>query len=164
MASLRELSQELQELYALAEELPSDEKDVFKDTLEALQGDMENKLDGMMAICAQIDADKEMLKKEEDRLSARRTVLENNENRIKERIKYFIEQQPERSFNSQYYKFSIRKNAPALKYDELTADIPIKFLIPQPPKFDKEAMKKELKAGVEYEGFKLVQSESLIIK
>ena len=164
MASLRELSAELQELYYMASELPTEEQDVFKDTLEAVSGELGCKLDGYMSVIASLQADCEMIKKEEKRLSDKRTVIENNIARMKESIKFFVANQPERKFATDFYKFSIRKNAPALKYDDKTADIPIQFLVPQDPKFDKEAMKKAIKNGETFEGFELVSSESLLIK
>lgn len=162
MASLRELSSELQELYELAEECGEDDE-ALNDTLEGLMGELGIKMDGYMSVISQMESDIEMLKKEEKRISDKRKVLENNVERMKNRIKLFVETQPDKKFSSSFYKFSIRKNAPALTMED-GADIPIKFLIPQEPKFDKEAMKKELKAGVEYKGFSLTQSESLIIK
>lgn len=164
MASLRELSSELQELYNMASELPTEEQDVFKDTLEAVCGELGCKLDGYMSVIASLQSDCEMLKKEEKRLADKRTVIENNIERMKERIKFFVANQPERKFDTDFYKFSIRKNAPALKYDEKTADIPIQFLVPQEPKFDKNAMKDAIKNGETFEGFTLESSESLIIK
>ena len=164
MASLRELTADMKALYDMADELPTDEQDIFNDSLEALNGEIGSKLDDYMVVISQLESDCEMLSKEEKRLAEKRKVIENNISRMKERIKFFVGSLPERKYNSDYYKFSIRKNAPSLKYDEQTADIPIKFLVPQAPKFDKESMKKELKAGFKYEGFELVQSESLIIK
>ena len=164
MASLRELTQDLQNLYDMASEMTEDEQDIFSDSLEALNGEIESKLDGYMSVIAQLQSDMEMLKKEEDRLSAKRNVIKNNIERMKERIKFFVENQPDKKFASSYYKFSIRKNAPSLKYDENTADIPIQFLVPQEPKFDKNAMKDAIKNGETFEGFTLESSESLIIK
>lgn len=164
MASLRELSQELQDLYDMASELPTEEQDVFADTLEALCGEIGDKIDNYMAVITHLQSDCEMLKKEETRLKKKREVIESNIERMKERIKFFVSNQPDKKFSSEYYKFSIRKNAPALKYDEATADIPIQFLVAQDPKFDKNAMKEAIKNGETFEGFELVSSESLMIK
>ena len=66
-------------------------------------------------------------------------------------------------FKSGMFNFSIQKNPASVNIIDENI-LPKDFLIPQPPKVDKTALKDVLKTGVEVPGAELKQTEGLRIR
>lgn len=86
MASLYELTNEMVEFLALAED-PDIDPVAFADTLEGLQFEFEKKAEGYCKVLRQMESDIEAIKAEEDRLKRNRSAIENNVKRMKEALK-----------------------------------------------------------------------------
>ena len=86
MASLYELTNEMVEFLALAED-PDIDSVAFADTLEGLQFELEKKAEGYCKVLRQMESDIEAIKAEEDRLKRNRSAIENNVKRMKEALK-----------------------------------------------------------------------------
>ena len=86
MASLFELTNEMVEFLALAED-PDIDPVAFADTLEGLQFELEKKAEGYCKVLRQMESDIEAIKAEEDRLKRNRSAIENNVKRMKEALK-----------------------------------------------------------------------------
>lgn len=86
MASLYELTNEMVEFLALAED-PDIDPVAFADTLEGLQFELEKKAEGYCKVLRQMESDIEAIKAEEDRLKRNRGAIENNVKRMKEALK-----------------------------------------------------------------------------
>lgn len=86
MASLYELTNEMVEFLALAED-PDIDPVAFADTLEGLQFELEKKAEGYCKVLRQMESDIEAIKAEEDRLKRNRSAIENNVKRMKEALK-----------------------------------------------------------------------------
>lgn len=143
-------------LYDLTEEwaavkdmLYDDETDeqVIFDTLEAIEGEIENKADKYAIILRTMAGDIETIRKEEARLYGRRASLERRSKELKERLQANLEFVGKTKFKTALFSFSIAKNG-GKQPIEITSnmdEIPGKYLIPQPPVPDKEAIRELLK-------------------
>lgn len=163
--TLYELTADYANLLELAEDPDIDEQ-AFLDTLEGIEGAIEDKADGYARVIRQLTADAEALKAESDRLYNRRKNIENNIDRMKKALQNAMVITGKTKFKTDLFSFGIRKNVPAVVIDEQRlANIPAEFLIPQDPKIDKKAIKEAIKAGKNLDGIAhLEQSESLTIR
>lgn len=146
---------ELTEQYeALMDMLCDEEVDeqTIMDTLEAIDGEIEEKAENYAKIIQQMQADAAMLKAEEERLCMRRKSLENRSQNLKAVLKSNLEFIGKTKFKTALFSFCIATNGgkqPLFITDNIE-EIPGKYLIPQPSLPDKEAIR-ELLASKEVE-------------
>lgn len=162
MATLYELTADYQQLLELAED-PDIDPEVIADTLEGLDGEIEIKADGYAKVIRQLEADSAALKGEEERLAKRRRTIENNIANMKNTLQASMMITGKTKFKTELFSFGIRKNpASVIITDEsrVTHD----FMIPQPPKIDKKAIKQALNEGFAFDWAHLEQTESLQIR
>lgn len=112
MASLYELTGELMRLFEMLEDPEMDEQAV-RDTMEAVEGEFDAKVDGWCRVIKSIEAQAKSLKEEEKRLHERRTACENNVKRSKELIKEYL-QAVGRTEAGTVLKAKIQKNGSVL--------------------------------------------------
>ena len=143
--TLYELTGEYLELLALAED-PETDPQIFADTMEGLEGEIEQKADGYARVIRQLDADSTALKAEIDRLTARKKAIDNSIDRMKESLKNAMILTNKTKFKTELFAFGVRNNPPKLVIDH-PDQIPASFLIPQEPKIDNAGIKDALKAG-----------------
>lgn len=165
MATIYEMTDEYLALLELAED-PEVDPETLEGTLEALDGEIEEKADGYAKVMKQLEANVAALRAEEKRLSTKRTTCENNMKRMKQALQYAMEATGKTKFKTDLFSFGIQKNPAAVVIDEqYIENIPEEYLIPQEPKIDKTKMKEDLKAGKDLEGIcHLEQTESLRIR
>lgn len=161
MATLYELTGQYKQLLDMAETEELD-KQLIADTLEALEGEIETKADGYAKIIRELEGKAELLKSEIDRLSNRKTAIENNIKSMKEALQNAMYITGKVKFKTNLFNFGIQKNPPKLVIDK-PEEIPEEFLIPQPPKVDNAKLKEILKEK-ELPFAHLEQSESLRIR
>lgn len=160
------------ELLALQEllENPLDDEDVLKDTLEAVQGEYEFKLESYCKVIKNLEADIVGIKAEVDRLSGKRKVLENNIDRLKKAMFESMKATNTPKVKGQLFTVAIQKNggkAP-INYDKedkhITDHLPDQLVVvTEKPNLD--AIRELLEAGKSVEGFTLGErGESLRIK
>ena len=162
MATLYKLTEEYKQLLELAEDQYTDQT-VLSDTLEALNGEIEEKADEYAKVIAELNAKAKTIKQEEDRLMDRRKAIENNARSIKKRLEQSMIAMNKKKIKTDLFSFNIQKNPPSLVIDKID-DIPQEFLIPQPDKVDNDAIRTALKSGAKYNWCHLAQSESLRIR
>ena len=113
MGSLFELTSEYKQLlYMLEDAEEADDEtmtEVIKDTMDLLEGDIEAKADSIAYIKRQLDADEEMLKKEEQRLRARRESIVRNRQRLLSNLMEAMKITGKEKFKTQFNSFGIRK-------------------------------------------------------
>ena len=162
MSSLYDLTEQFQELLSMALDPDVDEQ-ALADTMEGIECEIEEKADGYAKVIKSLEADVEALKVEEARLAGRRKNISANIDRMKRALESSMRATGKTKFKTTLFSFGIQKNPPALKID-MPDRVPEEFLIPQEPKIDSVAIKKELKEGVVYDWCHLEQSESLRIR
>ena len=122
---------------------PEVDEQTFQDTMEGLWGEIEDKADGYAKIIMGMKADIEALRTEESRLAARRKALENRQQALKNNLEATMREMGKTKFKTALFSFNIQKNGglQPLVIDGLLEDIPGRFLIPQPPVPNNEAIR-----------------------
>ncbi|MBQ2085446.1 MAG: siphovirus Gp157 family protein [Oscillospiraceae bacterium] len=164
MATIYELTDEYVELLNMLED-PDIDPDVLADTMEGLSGEIEVKADGYAKVIAELNSAIAGLKAEIERLTNRKTTMENNVKYLKSTLQFAMETTGKTKFKTELFSFGIQKNPASVVIDEpYLENIPDKYLIPQDPKIDKVKIKEDLKAGIDIGIAHLEQSQSLRIR
>ena len=161
MATLYEIAAEYMTLLDMAEEI---DEEVFKDTLEGIEGELEIKADGYAKVIAELENRSEGLDREIKRLTDRKKAIGTNIARIKGNLEAAMIATGKKKFKTDLFSFGIQKNPPRLVLDKGIEDIPMDYYIFQDPVADKEKIKAELKAGETFDFAHLEQTEGLRIK
>lgn len=161
-STLYELTGEWLDLYDMADD-PDVDADTWFDTMEAVEGELEDKADGYAKVIAQLNADTLAIKDEEERLYNRRKTIENRIKYMKDRLQQMMELTGKTKFKTPLFSFGIQKNLPSVVIDD-EAKVPKRFWIEQDPKLDKVAIKELLKGGITCDYAHLEQSQSLRIR
>ncbi len=162
MSSLYQLTDAYQELLSMALD-PDVDPEALADTMEAIDGEIEVKADGYAKVMKELKAIADARKAEAKRLLDGAKSVEANIDRMKSALMTAMKLTGKTKFKTELFGYGIQKNPPALKID-MPDRVPEEFLIPQEPKVDSAAIKKELKEGVVYDWCHLEQSESLRIR
>ena len=167
--TLYSLTEEYCRLMEMAED-PDIEEDVFKDTLDALRGDLEHKAESYACVIANlkvklgaIEGEMEAIKKEHDRLKAFHDSIEGNIERMKTSLIGSMRATNNQKLKTNRFTLWIQQTTPAVIIDDKEA-ISSKYMVPQDPKVDKTAIGKDLKAGVKIPWAHLESHDSLRIK
>lgn len=137
---------ELTEQYAVLQDMmydPEADEQTVRDTMEAVWGEIEDKADGYAKIILGMKYDIEALQAEERRLQARRQSLDSRQKWLKENLMANMEAIGKTKIKTALFTVSIQKNGgkEPLVIDGTIEDIPGKFLIPQPPVVDNDAVR-----------------------
>lgn len=145
MSSIYELTDQYEEILNMLYDGETDEDLIF-DTLESIEGEIEDKADNYAKLIKQLTADAEILKAEEARLFARRKSLENRAARLKSNLQANLEFIGKTKFKTLLFSFCVATNGgkQPLTITENLGEIPGKFLIPQDPVVDKDAIRELL--------------------
>lgn len=159
MASLYELTQDAAMLQDLLESGEIDEQ-VFKDTLEAM--DVDTKIENICKMIRNLDANATAYKAEKDRLAAKEKSANNAVARLKESLLNFMLTTDKKKVEVGVFTVSksVSKSVEILYEDMLDE----KYFVPQPDKVDKTAITKDIKAGVDVAGAKLVEKPYVTIR
>ena len=128
---------ELKENYRqVADMLYEEEIDVqcILDTLESIEGEIEDKADNYAVIIKELLADAEVCKQEKLRLEARQKSFENRAKFLKDRLEEVMRETGKTKFKTAKFSFGIQKKgglAP-LWIDEDYSNIPQKYLKVEP--------------------------------
>lgn len=162
MSTLYQLTEQFQELLSMALDPDVDEQ-ALADTMEGIECEIEEKADGYAKCIKSMEADIPAIDAEIARLTARKNHRKKSIGRMKEALANAMRLTGKTKFRTSFASYGIQKNPPSLKID-MPDKVPEEFLIPQEPKVDSAAIKKELKEGVVYNWCHLEQSESLRIR
>ena len=149
-------------------ESPLDDEGILRDTLEAVQGEYEAKIEGYCKVIKNIDADVQAIETEIARLIEKKKVLENNINRLKKAMFDSMKATETANVKAGVFKVSIQRNGgklPVIVADNVdTTKLPDNLVVvTRKPSID--SIRELLEAGKVVEGFKLGErGESLRIK
>ena len=163
--TLYQLTEDFKALLELAED-PDVDQEVFQDTLEGIEGEIEVKAEKYAMVMKELEASELAIKTEVDRLNARRLSISNHIRHMKLALQTAMQATGKTKFKTDLFSFGIQKNPPAVVIDEqYLENIPAKYLVQQDPVIDKKKIKEDLKAGVDLDGIAhLEQTESLRIR
>lgn len=143
------------------------DENIWRDTLESLDGEIEDKLDAMEYVMEGYENDLAVLEKEEERL---KEVVKNKkatENRIKSLkgfMAYFLDQAGKKRLATDNHIYSIRNLKASVETND---DLPDEYIVEHTKverKPDKNRLYKELKAGAEIPGAWLKANRKAVIK
>lgn len=143
--TLYELTEQYQTVMDMLCDADTDEQVIF-DTLEAIDGEIEEKADNYAKIIRMLKGDAEIIQNEEARLYAKRKSLENRIQRLKDTLQASMEFIGKTKFKTALFSFSVAKNGgkQPLEITDNLDEIPGKYLIPQPPVPNKEKIRQLL--------------------
>ena len=129
-------------------ESPLDDEDILRDTLEAVQGEYEAKIESYCKVIRNIEADIEAFKIEAKRLSEKAKMLESNRDRLKKAMFESMKATNTANVKAGVFKVSIQRNGGKLPVivDVDTAYLP-KELIKVVESPDLEAIAKLIDSG-----------------
>lgn len=158
---------ELGYAYANVLELVDDEMpdiDILN-ALTAIEGAIEVKAANIANLIKGLEAEAEIIKAEEKRLSQRRKSRENVVINVKQYLKETMEQMGKDKIKTAVWTVSIQNNPPAVQITN-EDEIPGKFLtlIPERYEVNKKLISEALKAGEEVKGAGLSRGRSLRIR
>ena len=142
-------------------------EEVVRDTIEGLQGDMQEKCTNVAAFIRNTESLADQIKQAEQAMAARRKALENRADRIRQYLLDNMQRTGITKIESPWFKISLAKNPPSVVVDD---EDTLKFAHPEFVKtvttesLDKTAIKEAIKAGQIVEGAHLVQAERVSIK
>lgn len=160
--TLYEITDEYRKLLEIAED-PDMDPDVLRDTMEAIDADLEDKADGYAKVIRTLEAEEAGVDAEIKRLQARKSAVSGNKGRIKDALEKAMRQTGKTKFKTVLFSFGIQKNPPSvaiLKEDS----VPIDYLVVPDPQPDKKRILAELKAGAKFDWAELKQTEALRIR
>ena len=139
MTGLYELTEQYADLQRMCYD-PDVGRQVLRDTMEAVWGEIEDKADGYARIIMEMKADMEALRAEERRMAARRRMLEKRMQGLKEDLENSMRTAGKLKFRTAAFNFSIQLNGglDRLVIDAPLSGIPEEYLIPKP---DNEAIR-----------------------
>lgn len=163
MSKLYELTEDY---LAVMDMLQDDTIDIesIMDTLEGIEGEIEQKADNYAKIIRMLKGEIVVLKAEEERINSKRKTVENNVKRLEKSLERSMIAIDKKKFRTSLFSFSIQKNLPTVTVVGEPDDIPRKFYIPQEPVLDKRALLSYIKEHGDTDYAKLTQSESLRIR
>ena len=146
----------------LYEMLQADEIDeqAYNDTMEGIGAD--EKLEDYIYVIKQCEADNVAIKTEIDRLKTNKEKNDKAIERMKKAVVDFMNATGQKKANAGTFKLSLRKSESTLITDE--TKIPSEYLVPQPPKVDKTAIKKAIKLGIKVDGAVIEIKESVVAR
>ena len=157
--TLYEMKQAAINLYEMLQADEIDEQ-AYNDTMEGIGAD--EKLEDYIYVITQYEADNVAIKTEIDRLKANKEKNDKAIERMKKAVVDFMNATGQKKANAGTFKLSLRKSESTLITDE--TKIPSEYLVPQPPKVDKTAIKKAIKLGIKVDGAVIEIKESVVAR
>ncbi|WP_439895276.1 siphovirus Gp157 family protein [Pseudomonas syringae] len=152
MAALYEIGKQYQELMVLAETADEDMAVAVRDTMQAIEGEFEDKGKAIAMIALNIDGDLDAIKVQIDRLTERKRIINNRKESLKEYLRTNMEAAGITKITHPLFTISLGKGRPVVVIDN-EKEIPDDFIntkVSSTP--DKAAIAKAIKEGVEVPG------------
>lgn len=161
MGTLYELKSEYLQLRDMAGD-PDISPEALRDTMDAINGELEDKADGYARVIRELEAEEAGLDAEIKRLQARKSAVSGNKRRIKDALESAMRETGKLKFKTALFSFGIQRNPPSVAI--LSENIPLDYLVVPEPQPDKKRILAELKAGATFDWAELRQTEALRIR
>lgn len=162
---LYEIVDRYRELESLADagDIPAE---VIADTLEAIEGEVQEKAVQVACFTKNLDATAEAVRAAAKAMLERAERIEKRAESIRSYLLFNMQAAGITRIECPYFTLAVRKNPPAVVVDDESALPPQYIVTPPPPtpRPDKAAIARALKAGEAIPGAHLTQSERLEIK
>lgn len=159
MATLYELTGSYLKLLDYAEDT---DPTLFHDTLDSIDGAIEDKAENYAKVDKELSKDEVALKEEAQRLTARANVISNNRKKLKQSLQDSMEKLDKKKIKTPEFTIYIQNNPASVSVEDESL-IPA-YLTKQKVTIDKSRISKLLKEGKEIPGAELHTSSSLRIR
>jgi DNA repair ATPase RecN len=160
MTALYELTDQYNKALTELLDIEGLDDESFNDTMEALELELEDKLFNTAAYMQNIEADAKALKEAEDRIKARRIIIENKAKRLKEYVRFNLELSGIPKIERAEFKLSLRKGVKSVNVKEESL-VPEKYIVTKTIKsVDKKLAAKALRSGEVIKGLELKRGKS----
>lgn len=161
MATLYELTEQYTELLNAIE---TDDPKLLEDTIAStgINDDLNKKFEGYGQVINQAKADMNEVFEEIKRLQTKKRTYDNNIKRLKQALIDSLAVVGKDRIKTPLFSFSI-KNTRAVDVTSIE-DLPVDYLVPQPSKPDKKAIKEAIESGQDVPGATIKFNESLVIR
>ena len=155
-------------LYELTNDLKAIESEDFdeqtlKDTLEAVEGEFNDKALSIAKLVENLNGDTSTIDAEIKRLQARKTSITNKQKHLRDYLLFNMQESGITKIDCPLFKISLRKGMEKVVIDN-EMQIPDEFAkVEVVTKIDKNEVKKHLKAGVEIPGARLERGETTLL-
>lgn len=156
--TIYELSGSWRTLYDMADD-PDMDAEVWFDTLEGIEGEIEVKAENYGKVIKQLKADAEAVKAEKDRLARKQQSLENKATYLMRRLQEAMELVEKDKIKTELFSFNIQNNPPSVFIAD-ESRVPEEFLKTK-VEVDKTKIKDWLKEGNIADWAELTQGKSL---
>ena len=162
--TLYEIKEDFKRLLSLAED-PETDPEIFADTLEGLDGELEVKAEGYGIVIKQLEGDAALLESEIERLTDKKVKIEANIEKMKSSLFAAMVETKKEEIKSDLFSFQIKKNPPHVVLDVPAENVPERFITEKVTRnISKTAIKNAIKDGEEIDFAHLEQDEKLVIK
>lgn len=148
----------IQLLHAKREAEEIDEK-TYHDSMESLEGSIDDKFDAYVAVLKKMKVDKNYFKKVKTEYQRKIERIEKDEAYMKDMLDRFLVTSGKdkiKTRNSTVY----RQSSKSVEIEDIDF-LPLKYRVPQPEKADKNAIREALVKGEVVRGAKLVEKEGI---
>lgn len=152
MAALYEIGKQYQELMALADTADEDMAVAVRDTMQAIEGEFEDKGKAIAMIALNIDGDLDAIQAQIDRLTERKRIINNHKESLKAYLRTNMEASGITKITHPLFTITLGKGRPVVVIDN-EKDIPDDFMntkVVTTP--NKAEIAKAIKEGVEVPG------------
>lgn len=160
MSTIYEITDDVLSLMQMMEEDP--ENEAIKDTLEALNGELDVKAESYCKVIAEFKAKETALASAIESLTQKKQSVTGNIDRLKKALFDAMKVTGKEKIKGDLFYLYIKNNAESL--DQLPEILPEKYMVPQEPKIDKKQLLSDVKSGVAVEGVTTKRTQCLIIK
>lgn len=162
--TLFELVGDYLHLYEMADD-PDTDPQAFFDTMEGIEGEIEDKADGYACVIAKLNGEAKAIKEQEERLYNRRMAIENNVKRMKENLQDAMELTGKVKFRTTLFNYWVQNNPVSVVLDTDDIDSVPSIYVKTVKDFDKTAIKDAIKNGEDMSGIAhLEQTRGLRIR
>ena len=162
---LYELANNYQQIKAL-EDMTDLPVEVIRDTLEALEGDLQAKAVNVAKFVENLEAQAGVIQAAANAMTARAQRVQKRANSVREYLKFNMQATGITRIECPEFTIRLQDNPEAVRISE-GATVPDEFMVtPEPPPAtpDKKALKAAIKAGREIDGVWLEKGQSLRIE
>lgn len=162
MGKLYEISEQYQELQALADSDDENMQEAVATTLECIEGDFNDKAQALVTVVHNMDSDVEALDAEVKRLQARKKAIQNRQDSMREYLRDNMERTGIKKISCPLFTINcVAGREIAIINDE--SKIPDEYMtVKTEIRLDKAAITKALKDGAEINGVSLGRAKSSI--
>lgn len=161
--TLFELVGDYLRLYEMADD-PDTDPQAFFDTMEGIEGAIEDKADGYACVIAKLNGEAKAIKEQEERLYNRRMAIENNVKRMKENLQDAMELTGKVKFRTTLFNYWVQNNPVSVVLDTDDIDSVPSIYVKTVKDFDKTAIKDAIKNGEDIGFAHLEQTRGLRIR